>query len=302
MVELVDSPKMAQTNTAPVSHRVSVIVPTRNSSRTIDACLESIRNQAHSPIETIVVDNASADGTPGIASRFTPLVYSAGPERGAQKNYGFRKSSGAFVLFIDSDMVLEREVVGDCLALSGQADMIMIPEHSIGEGFWAASRTLERSCYMNNTWTGAARFFPRQVFESLRGFDETLQASGDDMDLHQRGRRMGYSIGSIASTILHDEGLVTPRDTFRKWRYYGRNMIKYVRKNKEEALLQYSPIRPAWVRNWRKLSRDPSHTAGFIVLKWCQLLGVVVGHLDSLRGNPQSTPYWQRDKIIASRA
>jgi len=46
---------------------VSVIITTRNSERTIDKCLSSIKQQTYKNIEIIVVDNNSADKTKEIA-------------------------------------------------------------------------------------------------------------------------------------------------------------------------------------------------------------------------------------------
>ena len=93
--------------------RVSLIVPTRNSARTLAACLESCSNQTHEDVEVIVVDNSSTDGTVEIAHELADLVLDQKPERSAQRNRGAAESTGDIVVFIDSDMVLEPTVVAD---------------------------------------------------------------------------------------------------------------------------------------------------------------------------------------------
>ncbi len=52
--------KMKSNNTNPL---VSIIITTRNSDRTIDKCLNSIKEQSYKNTEIIVVDNNSTDGT-----------------------------------------------------------------------------------------------------------------------------------------------------------------------------------------------------------------------------------------------
>ena len=42
---------------------VSFVVPTKNSARTLEMCLESLRGQTHSDVEVVVVDNSSSDET-----------------------------------------------------------------------------------------------------------------------------------------------------------------------------------------------------------------------------------------------
>jgi cellulose synthase/poly-beta-1,6-N-acetylglucosamine synthase-like glycosyltransferase len=58
-----------------MSPLVSIIIPTRNSARTLEKCLESIKHQTYSNIEVIVVDNFSDDETIEIAKKYTEKTY-----------------------------------------------------------------------------------------------------------------------------------------------------------------------------------------------------------------------------------
>ena len=87
--------------------KISAIVPTRNSERTIASCLESLRRQQGCDVEVIVIDNNSSDATAQIATDLADIVINAGPERSAQRNRGAEAATGEIVFFIDSDMVLE---------------------------------------------------------------------------------------------------------------------------------------------------------------------------------------------------
>ena len=125
--------------------RVSLIVPTRNSARTLAACLESCRNQTHPDVEVIVVDNSSTDGTIEIAQALADRTFDQKPERSAQRNRGAAESTGEIVVFIDSDMVLEPTVVADAVAVferRPEVGAVIIPERSFGEGFFASCRVL----------------------------------------------------------------------------------------------------------------------------------------------------------------
>ncbi|MEM4655279.1 MAG: glycosyltransferase, partial [Thermosphaera sp.] len=85
---------------------VSVIVTTKNESKNISSFCESIKKQTYNPIELIVVDNNSTDNTTELAKKFTDKVYTQGPERSAQRNFGAEKSSGDFLMVLDADMIV----------------------------------------------------------------------------------------------------------------------------------------------------------------------------------------------------
>src|SRR5437016_5522117 len=185
---------------------VSVIVPTRNSARTIAACLMSIRLQTYQPIQVIVVDNHSTDNTLQIANDNSDIVEVLGPERSAQRNRGARLAAGDYLLFIDSDMILSPEVVSQALDAiqRDSAPAVIIPEMSVGAGFLAHCRALERACYLGDDSLEAARFFRRPAFERTGGFDETLDAM-EDWDLTTRVS-LGKKLPRTLCMITHDEG------------------------------------------------------------------------------------------------
>lgn len=251
---------------------VSVIVPTRNAQRTIEACLISVRNQIHKDIQLIVVDNASDDATPKIAQQYADIVINCGPERSAQRNRGAALAAGSFLLFIDADMSLDPGLVAECLRLEEETEApgLIITEVSTGEGFWAACRALERSCYSGDDLIEAPRFISAATFKTVGGFDEELTGP-EDWDL---GRRLaqGRSLPRTRATITHDEGRIRLRDWLAKKRYYGASFRSYWRKHGFSSVRHSNTVfRPAYIRNWRRLVRRPLLTSGMLALKAMEL-------------------------------
>ena len=257
---------------------VSVVVPTRNSARTLRACLESVRKQSWPDVELIVVDALSTDETPSIArehGRLLPLD----SERSTARNAGAREARGAFLLFIDSDMALDPGVVEDCVRLAREGnDAVIVPEVGVGEGYWAACRALEKACYVGDDDIEAARFTRRDLFLRIGGYDETLQVAGDDWDLHQRLVAAGARVARCPSVIRHDEGRLKLVQTARKKFYYGTTLRAYRRRHAAKAKRQLRVIRPAFLRNWRLLARRPLHAGGLVVLKSAEFLAGGLGY------------------------
>jgi glycosyltransferase involved in cell wall biosynthesis len=262
-----------QANSGPL---VSVIVTTRNSARTLETCLLSIRAQTYLPIELIVVDNHSGDVTRPIAGRYADQVITMGPERSVQRNTGASVASGAYFLFIDADMVLDPDVVRDGVSLlkAGEMPAAIIPEQSVGVGFWTHCRTLERSCYAGDDHIEAARLYRRDVFADAGGFDPDITGA-EDWDLSRRVAR-GVSLPRTSALIRHDEGRTLVRLVYAKRRYYAPGYLRFLRKHGRDVAAQGNPIiRAAYLRNWRMLARHPVLTAGMVTLKCVELVAVV---------------------------
>lgn len=85
---------------------VSVIVPAYNRAHLIVATLESALAQTYTPLEIIVVDDGSSDGTPEVVQRFgAPVRYVRQSNAGvaAARNRGFAEGRGEFIALLDSD-------------------------------------------------------------------------------------------------------------------------------------------------------------------------------------------------------
>lgn len=249
---------------------VSIIVTTRNNEPTIATCLESIVAQTYANIELIVVDNRSSDATKTIARGFTKLVFDAGPERSAQRNFGASKANGAYILIIDSDMELNPKVVEACVEQTTATEALIIPEISFGRGFWAACKSLERSFYVGATDVEAARFFNRELFLEAGGYNESM-TGGEDWELTDRIAAR-TSIGRIDEFILHNEGHITLKDALRKRLYYNQGFMQYYGnsargKNPLASVLRYYRL---YFSQPGKLLRRPLHGAGMLFMKTCE--------------------------------
>ncbi len=248
---------------------VTVVVPTRNSARTIDACLRSLRSQTH-PCRVVVVDNGSNDATVELARRSADLVIAGGPERSAQRNQGARSAPTAVVGFVDSDMVLAPEVVGQAVAaIEKGAGAVIVPERTVGEGYWARVRAFERSFYAGDDAIEAARFYSWQVFSATGGFDESLTGP-EDWDLTIRAREV-TPVARIDAWIDHDEGNVRYVDACRKKGYYADGLRRFGAKHGSRGL---GPVlRRPWMRQPARLATPLG--LGMLALKGGEASAVV---------------------------
>ena len=101
---------------------VSVVIPAHNRARLIIDTLDSVFAQTHRPIEALVADDGSTDGTPAAIERWHRETKGAPGFRlrlfrlrkgGAQValNLGLIESRGEFIQFLDSDDVLGRRKI-----------------------------------------------------------------------------------------------------------------------------------------------------------------------------------------------
>lgn len=264
---------------------VSIVVTTKNEEDIIRRLLESIKNQSYKKIETILVDNNSTDKTKKIAQRYGISIFNYGPERSSQRNYGIKKAKGEFVMILDADMELSKNVIEECVNEIAKEDSIaaiVVPEESIGVLFWEKVKSFERSFYniQGDEFTDAARFFKKTVISKVGGYDETITGP-EDWDLPEKIKKVGYKIACIQSPIYHHERITSVISLMRKKFYYGLSSHKYLKK---QGIGIVSPktiyfLRPVFYKHWRNLLLHPVLTIAMFCMLVLEQIGGGLGYL-----------------------
>lgn len=264
---------------------VSVIITTKNENASIGTLIKSILRQTYQNYEILLVDNNSSDNTIKIAKRFKKVkIYQYGPERSAQRNFGAKNAKGDYLFFLDADMELTPNVLDDCVRKIEEQKVtgIVVPEQSKWVNFWGKVKAFERSFYSErgDSVTDAARFFSKEIFNKVGGYDESITGP-EDWDLPDRIRESGYKIGRSMKIIFHHEKNTSLIYLFKKKYYYGLNAHKYLSKHQIPVISPKTVyfLRPLFYKNWMKLIRHPLLSIAMIYMLMVELIGGGLGYM-----------------------
>jgi len=268
--------------TADADFDLSVVIPSYNTRDLMEQALRTVQEASGKiRVEVIVVDNNSEDGTydfAGAAGAHCCLV--AGPERSAQRNRGWQASTGEYVVFIDSDMVLRPGLADGVRSAFDDAPStgaLVLPELAFGDGYLAACRGLEKRAYLGDRRAEAARAFRATVLDDVGGYNETVFGF-EDFELADRVENAEWILGRAGVGVDHDEGRISLVALFRKKRYYG-TMFSHVHPRSGEVHFDWSRRGGrAWRGLLSEMVHDPLHAPGLVLLKTVDVAGLFVGH------------------------
>ncbi len=98
--------------------KISVIVPVYGVEKYIEKCVSSIVNQTYSNLEIIIVDDGTKDNSIKIVeSKFKDkrikIYHKENGGLASARNYGIKKATGDYLLFVDSDDFIELNCIED---------------------------------------------------------------------------------------------------------------------------------------------------------------------------------------------
>ncbi len=216
--------------------KVSILVATLNSEKTIDECLKAIIGLNYPPdsIEVIVVDGCSKDATVQIAEKYPVKVISAPLNAPAAYNYAMKIASHNVLGFIDGDAKVEKEWLNKLISylddpqVAGASGGI---ETWNKENIWSRSIGYDIKHRYERIKKYAVRIatmnllLKKQVIEEVGGFDEDLP-SQYDTDLGFRITNRGYKIAFDPDAKCYHFNRPTVRAYFKQQLQYGKNTTK----------------------------------------------------------------------------
>jgi GT2 family glycosyltransferase len=222
---------------APEQSRVAVVVVNFNGAAIVVRCLESLAAQTRTPDRTIVVDNASSDGSPdAVASRFPDVEVLRLDENGGfagGNNVGVRAAGDCdWVALVNPDAFpepawLERllecaeahpefSFFGSLLLLADDPEEVDGSGDAYHVGGMAWRRDNGRPLAQAHLEPGevfspcaAAALYRRDAFLDAGGFDESFFAYYEDSDLAFRLRLLGHRCFYEPSAVVHHLGFST---------------------------------------------------------------------------------------------
>jgi glycosyltransferase involved in cell wall biosynthesis len=248
---------------------VSVITVTRNSASGVSKAIESVLSQSYRPLEYIVIDGASTDGTVdivrGYQGRISRII--SEPDDGIYfaMNKGLQESSGSNILFINSDdsfahpqalasLVDARRQYGDDPTIC-YSDFIKHYPSLDRSMLMQASTALERGFSLCHQ----AMLVDRSAYDLIGSFDTSYRYAADH-DWTARAKRAGVRFvkADVPPTVVFKHGGAS-HSSYRLSRNEAGRVI--MREYGRVAYLRYT-VRQYWVHMLRTVSHQLERLIG----------------------------------------
>ncbi len=265
---------------------LSIVIPNWNGARFLPVCLDALARQTYTPLEIIVVDNASHDGSQQLIQTQYPAVrlIELPENRGftGACNAGMQAARGAFVALLNNDTEAdpgwaaavveafnrhpETGIVASKMLLFEQRDRI----HTAGDYFTVDGRAGNRGVWQADAGQfdreeyvfsacGGSSVYRRAMLDKIGLLDDEFFFSLEDIDLAWRAQLTGWRCLYTPRAVVYHHLSATGGGVTASY-YDGRNLIFVLVKNVPAALwrkygwrILQAQARLAWeaLRAWR---------------------------------------------------
>jgi glycosyltransferase involved in cell wall biosynthesis len=181
---------------------VSVVIPCYNQAHFLGEAIESVIRQTYRHFEIIVIDDGATDNTSEVAAGYAEVRCVRQENQGlsAARNRGLSESKGAYLVFLDADDRLLPHALETgvryldahprCAFVSGHCQYIAFDGTPLETSLQPhPEKDHYQALLLNNyIWMPGTVMYRRTIFESVKGFDTSLNAC-EDYDFYLKAAR-----------------------------------------------------------------------------------------------------------------
>ncbi len=273
---------MRSTDSAPL---VSVVIPNWNGAHHIPTCLDSLAAQTYEPIEVIVADNGSTDGSLGLIAGEYPevLALDLGENRGftGACNAGIRTSRGQIVVLLNNDTEADKHWLQEVVAAFDRhpkagivaSKMLLFDRRDV---FHTAGDTYRRDGVPGNrgVWehdggqyekeeevfgaNGGSAAYRRTMLNQVGLLDDDFFYSCEDVDMAWRAQLAGWRCVYVPTAIVYHKLSATGGGATASF-HDGRNTLYVLAKDYPCDL---------WRSNWWSILRAQLEISTAALRSW----------------------------------
>lgn len=244
---------------------VSIIILNYNGKDYIEECLDSVFNQTYKPIEIIVVDNASEDGSKEILkekylSGITLIENAVNLGFAEGNNIALKKANGEFIALLNNDAVADNRWLQELISAAQRCDLsfgmwaskiLFYDDHKVidtaGHLMYPDGLNRGRGKGERDTGqydkeeeiffpSGCAALYRKKMLDEIGFFDPDFFAYGDDTDIGLKARLAGWKCLYVPTAfVYHRSSATTGR--------YSPIKAYLVERNRVWILVKYFPFR-----------------------------------------------------------
>jgi len=190
---------------------ISCIIPVFNGERYLRYALESIFAQTYRPLEVIIADDGSTDGTAAVAAAYgEKVIYlrqdNAGPS--AARNLGLSVAHGDFVAFLDQDDLWHQEKLARQISrFEARPELALCI--TFVQNFWIPELQAKAARFADPAllqpfpgYVGTALLARRALFDTVGQFDPSLYHA-DLKDWFLRVAEQGAVLEVLSEVLVH---------------------------------------------------------------------------------------------------
>jgi glycosyltransferase involved in cell wall biosynthesis len=280
-----------------LSSPVSVVIPAWNAEGTLKQCLDSVLRQTVKPLEILVIDDGSDDGTAELADSPSVRLLDTGGRMGPAwaRNKGAAAATGEVILFLDSDVTIPDDLIetvaghfsDPCVwAVQTLYSPVCPASDPVSRYqnfyyYYSLNRMPQGSTATFATWCSAVR---RDRFQELGGFNVRIpEPTVEDEEL-------GYTIADSGGVIVLDKTIQVTHLASYTLAQFTRRRLRMAR---AQAKSGWRSVKDRLLARYINVRESGTHHSRWMVLSIILVLLAQVSAVTALALNsPEAGCLW----------